>query len=59
MQRMLLENDCVGALIYILHDLLSTDSAAQLEMSATFNELFCSSPQNVEKYLGLPRTFKF
>ncbi len=58
MQRLRLENDSVGALIFILHDLLSTDRVAQLEMAASFNELIMCCPENFEKTLGLPKGFK-
>lgn len=58
MQRLHLGNDSVGALIFILHDLLSTDALAQKEMSAAFNELVECCPENFEKALGLPKGFK-
>ncbi len=58
MQRFLLENGAVGSLIYILHDLLSTDRTAQLEMAASFNALIECCPENFEKNLGLPKNFK-
>jgi len=58
MHRLQLGNDSVGALIFILHDLLSTDVPAQKEMIAAFNELVECCPENFEKALGLPKGFK-
>lgn len=59
MHRLQLRNDSVGALIFILHDLLSTDLSAQKEMSDAFNELIFACPENFENALGLPKSFKF
>ena len=59
MHRLQLRNDSVGALIFILHDLLSTDLSAQKEMSDAFNELIFACPENFENALGLPKGFKF
>lgn len=59
MHRLQLGNDSVGALIFILHDLLSTDVPAQKEMTAAFNELILACPEDFENALGLPKGFKF
>ncbi|WP_143149692.1 Abi family protein [Fibrobacter sp. UWT2] len=59
MQRLHLGNDSVGALIFILHDLLSMDMSAQKEMTSTFNELIWACPENFENALGLPKGFRF
>ena len=58
MQRLHLGNDPVGALIFILHDLLSTDALAQKEMASAFNELILACPENFDNALGLPKGFK-
>lgn len=58
MQRLQLGNDSVGALIYILHDLLRVDECVQREMAQSFNELVLCCPESFEKYLGLSTNFR-
>lgn len=58
MQRLELMNDSVGALIYILNDLLSTDPSSQTEMTTSFNELLFKCPEAFEDSLGVPKGFR-